>query len=55
MGIKQHDHVVNTMAPTPLCECYDIETCEMFQRRKGLCVVANFLGWNFCLWEGLPK
>jgi hypothetical protein len=29
MGIKQHAHVVNTMALTPLCECYDIETCEM--------------------------
>jgi hypothetical protein len=29
MGIKQHAHVVNTMALIPLCECYDIKTCEM--------------------------
>jgi hypothetical protein len=43
MAIKQRAHVVNTMAPTLLCECYDIETCEMQERKKGLCVVANFL------------
>jgi hypothetical protein len=29
MRIKQHVHVVNTMASTSLCKCYDIETCEM--------------------------
>ncbi len=55
MGIKQHAHVVNTMAPTPLWECYGIETYEMWERRKGLGIVANFLGWSSCLFEGFPK
>jgi hypothetical protein len=27
MEIKQPAHVLKTMAPTPLWECYDIETC----------------------------
>jgi hypothetical protein len=31
-------------APTPLWECYDIETREMWERIKGLCIVANLLG-----------
>jgi hypothetical protein len=43
MEIKQHAHVIITMAPTPSWECYDIETCEMWERIKGLCIVANFL------------
>ncbi len=55
MGIKQHAHVLNTMAPTPLWECYGIETYEMWERRKGLYIVANFLGWSSCLFEGFPK
>jgi hypothetical protein len=39
----------------PLWECYGIETYEMWERRKGLCTVANFLGWSSCLFEGFPK
>jgi hypothetical protein len=47
MEIKQHAHVIKTMAPTPLWECYDIETREMWERIKGLCIVANFLGFVY--------
>jgi hypothetical protein len=27
----------------------------MWERRKGLYIVANFLGWSSCLFEGFPK
>ncbi len=31
---------VNTMAPlTPLWECYDIETCEMWEKEEMVCVL----------------
>jgi hypothetical protein len=44
MGIKQHAHVVNTMAPIPFMEVYDIETCmwNMGKEKGFLCIVANF-------------
>jgi hypothetical protein len=41
--------------PCPFTRCYDIETCEMWERIKGLCTVNNFLGWSFCLWKSFPK
>jgi hypothetical protein len=44
MEIKQHAHVLKTMALAPLWECYEVATCEMWERIKDLCIVANFLG-----------
>jgi hypothetical protein len=43
MGIKQPTHVFNTMAPTLLWECYDIETCECGKGEK-VCVLST-ISW----------
>jgi hypothetical protein len=49
---------VNTMAPlTPLWECYDIETCEMWEKEEMVCVLLP-ISWVevfFVYEKGFPN
>jgi hypothetical protein len=51
MGLKQHAHVCQHNGPlTPLWECYDIETCEMWEKEEMVCVLLP-ISWVevFCV------